>query len=271
MKISVVMPTFNSEKFISESLFSIKNQTYENWELIIMDNLSSDKTEAIVKNFGFSDKIKFFKEKDTCIPDALNKGFEKCSGDIFCWLNSDDVYLNKNVFLDIVKIFENKKIDFSVGNFCTMDEKGKINKSLYAWFPENQKMKKYTYFNILTASLFFTKSSYKKFGSFSTNWRNGWEYELTIFLFKNLNGKYINSFLSSYRIHELADSIVDSDGFKLSMKEVFDKHNVDWSMKYNSFERLIFNFKNGILIDFLLNIIVDKYKNNSWKDLFFKI
>ena len=107
----------------------------------------------------------------------------------------------------------------------------------------------------------FSSSFFNKFNSFSTLWNDGWEYEITMFLFKNFYGKYLNSFLASYRIHNLSSSIINSEKFKTSMNEVFLKQKMDWSMKYSYTERMIFNIKNGILIDVIGNIFKDKYNN----------
>ena len=90
-KISVITVTKNSEKFLEENIDSLTNQTYKNFEHIIIDGQSTDKTvEMIKKN---SDKISYWKsEQDINLYDAMNKGIRASTGDIIGILNSDDVY-----------------------------------------------------------------------------------------------------------------------------------------------------------------------------------
>jgi glycosyltransferase involved in cell wall biosynthesis len=91
-KISIVMPSYNQVKFIENSILSILNQEYHSIELIIVDGGSTDGTTDIIKKY--EKHIAYWvSEKDEGQSDALNKGFEKCTGEIYGWLNADDVYL----------------------------------------------------------------------------------------------------------------------------------------------------------------------------------
>ena len=93
-KISIVMPSFNHSQYIERSILSVLNQGYPNLELIIIDGGSIDGTVEIIKKY--SKYIDYWiSEKDKGQSDALNKGFQKASGQIYGWLNSDDVYLPK--------------------------------------------------------------------------------------------------------------------------------------------------------------------------------
>ena len=78
------------------------NQTYDNWEIIICDNNSTDNTVRLIKNLIKEDgRVKIIQKKDSGVAEALNTGFNLSSGQILCWLNSDDLYLSKNT-LEIV-------------------------------------------------------------------------------------------------------------------------------------------------------------------------
>ncbi len=95
VKISIIVPTYNSEKFISASIFSVKNQTHSNWELIIIDDCSSDNTGQVIKEFSSSDhRIKYIKlDKNSGAAVARNRGVEIASGEYLAFLDSDDVWL----------------------------------------------------------------------------------------------------------------------------------------------------------------------------------
>jgi len=93
--VSIIIPIFNREKLIGETLDSIIQQTYTNWECIIVDDCSSDETEIIVKSYRSKDKrIKFFKKPLNRLKGAnacRNYGFEISKGTYIQWFDSDDL------------------------------------------------------------------------------------------------------------------------------------------------------------------------------------
>ncbi len=95
-KISVIMPTYNHAKYISSAVDSVLNQTFENWELVIIDNYSDDNTQEVVENY--SDKrIKYIKfHNHGIIAASRNEGIKKAQGEYVAFLDSDDQWkLNK--------------------------------------------------------------------------------------------------------------------------------------------------------------------------------
>jgi glycosyltransferase len=109
MKISIVTPTFNSAKTILDTCKSITSQTYQNFEHIIIDNLSTDGTLELIKNHykdkNLEDKLFVFSEKDFGISDAFNRGITKATGKIIAILNSDDYYLERDLFQNVIDVF----------------------------------------------------------------------------------------------------------------------------------------------------------------------
>ena len=90
-RISIVTPSFNQGKYIEQTIQSVLNQNYPNLEYIIIDGGSTDNTVEIIKKY--ETQISYWiSEPDKGQTDAINKGFAKCTGDIFNWINSDDYY-----------------------------------------------------------------------------------------------------------------------------------------------------------------------------------
>ena len=90
-RVSIVMPSYNKKDFIERSILSVINQNYPNIELIIVDGGSADGTIEIIRKY--EKNIAFWiSEKDNGQSDALNKGFKHCTGKIYGFLNSDDIY-----------------------------------------------------------------------------------------------------------------------------------------------------------------------------------
>ena len=90
--VSIVMPTYNSELYVKESVESILNQTYSNLELIIIDGYSTDSTEKIISSFK-SDKIRFYRqiEKGSGLASALNDGITVANGEFIARMDTDDI------------------------------------------------------------------------------------------------------------------------------------------------------------------------------------
>jgi len=131
MKISIVTPTFNSEATILNNVNSIIDQTYSNYEHILVDNESSDNTLNLVKKKyserNSTEKLRIIREKDKGIAEAFNKGVAAASGEIIGILNSDDRYYNYSVLEKVVKSFGDNENLFAHGNIF-------FNDPLYLWF-----------------------------------------------------------------------------------------------------------------------------------------
>ena len=93
-KISVITVCYNSKKTIEDTIKSVLNQTYQNYEYIIIDGCSTDGTIDLVKSYipKFNGRLTFISEPDKGIYNAMNKGIRKATGDLICLLNSDDYY-----------------------------------------------------------------------------------------------------------------------------------------------------------------------------------
>lgn len=134
-KISIVTPSFNQGKYIEQTILSILNQNYPNLEYIIIDGGSKDESISILKKY--EKYISYWvSEPDKGQTDAINKGFLKCTGDIFNWLNSDDIYA-PGVLHEIAKMYRENP---NVSCFCGREDrflKDKILNTSYGTSIEN--------------------------------------------------------------------------------------------------------------------------------------
>ena len=131
MKFSILIPTFNSAKTIQDTIDSIRLQKFTSYEIIVIDNNSTDHTIQILKKNKLPN-IKFIIEKDEGIYDAINKGILNARGDIISLLHSDDIYYNSSALQIISEIFDQKKIDIVYGDLVYV-KKNNLNKIIRYW------------------------------------------------------------------------------------------------------------------------------------------
>ncbi|MEI7503759.1 MAG: glycosyltransferase family 2 protein [Paludibacter sp.] len=115
VKVSIITPSYNQGNYLEETILSVLNQSYQNIEYIIIDGGSSDQSVEVIRKY--EDRINFWvSEPDKGQADAINKGLKKASGDLVCWINSDDL-LYPNFVSDRVRQFaENESVDFIYGD-----------------------------------------------------------------------------------------------------------------------------------------------------------
>ena len=123
--ISLITPTFNSEKVLSSNLKSVKMQSFKNFEHLIIDGKSIDKTISLSKSFEHVSKI--ISEPDKGIYDAINKGIKNSTGEIIGFLNSDDTFYDENSLQHIVDAFD-KNTDCVFGDLIYTDKNQNIKR-----------------------------------------------------------------------------------------------------------------------------------------------
>lgn len=115
--VSVIMPVYNSEKYLNEAIQSILNQTYENIELIIIDDCSTDFSKEIIKNIN-SEKINFIKnEKNMGVSFTRNLGFKLAKGKYIALMDADDISLPTRIKMQVEFLEKNKEFGLVSGHF----------------------------------------------------------------------------------------------------------------------------------------------------------
>ena len=174
------MPVYNSEEYINESITSILNQTYENFELIIIDDGSTDNSKEICKNLSKKDNRIIFLDNDHVgLTKSLNKALEIAKGKYVARQDADDVSL-PNRFERQIKWFLKDKRRVLCGTNCkilTQNNKYKNNRSLK--FTSNGIRKKLQYSNCFVhSSTMFLRESAQKLGNYDENLKFAQDYDL---------------------------------------------------------------------------------------------
>lgn len=149
--VSIIMPSWNTAGFIAESIQSVMDQTYKNWELLIVDDCSTDNTDEVVAAFT-DDRIKYFKnEKNSGAALTRNKAMREAQGEWIAFLDSDDLWM-PNKLENQINFMKNNGYNFSYTEYEKIDEEGKpLN--IYVTGPSfvnKRKMYNYDYIGQLT-------------------------------------------------------------------------------------------------------------------------
>jgi glycosyltransferase involved in cell wall biosynthesis len=261
--ISIIIPSLNSKKFLKDTLYSVKHQSYKNFEIIISDGGSKDSTLKIIKSYNFRN-IKIISRFDNGVSQALNRGFLLASGNVLCWLNTSDFYLSKDTLLNVANAFQ-KKIDFAFGHMCVVSEKGKIISENIAHYPLKKSFEYQN--NLFTGSLFFTKNTWRQFRGFKEKYKIMFEYQLIDFLFKNCKGYLIDNFLAGWRIHNNSLSMLNKDLAYKESKEIYYKKK-KISLFLAKLWRIYALFKQDNLLKLSLKKIYSSKIGKHWKSSF---
>lgn len=113
MKFSIILPTYNRAGFLPQAIVSVLAQTYCNWELLVIDDGSTDNTREVVNHFISKDvRVKYFYQKNQERSAARNHGIEKSSGEWICFLDSDDYFLENHLEVLQKNIILHQEIKF---------------------------------------------------------------------------------------------------------------------------------------------------------------
>lgn len=158
--VSIVMPAYNCEKYIREAINSVLNQTYQNWELLVIDDGSKDKTSYIIKEFENKDsRIRYIKnEKNMGVSATRNRGIFIASSEWIAFLDSDDMW-EKTKLEKQIKMAEEKSAEFLFTGSSYINEEGKPYKGIFR-VTESVTYKKLRNQNVISCSSVLIKKKF---------------------------------------------------------------------------------------------------------------
>lgn len=244
--VSIITPTYNAEKYIRETLLSVVNQSYQNWEMILADDASTDGTIAIIKEFAQKDnRIKLFKlQENRGNGFARNAALEKASGKYIAYLDADDLWFSDKLQKQI-QFLKTHKLPFTFSFYDSIDEEGNnLNRRVESPNPLTYKQLFFcNYVGNLTA--IYDSDYFGKIVLKNSQKRQDWRIWLTIL--KQIQiARPVPEPLAFYRIRK--DS-VSSSKFKLI------KHNFG---VYREFHGYNFVFSVLLMMRFLFTQLVIK-------------
>ena len=254
--VSIVLPVYNGEKYLAQSIESVLQQDYKNIELIIVNDCSTDNTENIILKYKELDsRIVYIKnESNYKLPKSLNVGFAKAKGEYYSWTSDDNVY-HKDAIKKMVDYLDNHT---NVGLVCTdmniINENGDY---LY-------RFKVGTYERILTgnnvgACFLYRASVAVEVGEYSTDLLYIEDYEYWLRIYFNSKIDYLNEVLYEYRHH--SNSLTESkkndvqnalECFLWNNLTKYERMNIPKDEIFELFTRLMYyKKKNPVIISYI--------------------
>lgn len=201
-KISIVTPVYNQVHFIEQTICSVINQGYPNLEYIIIDGGSTDGTIDIIKKY--SNRISYWvSEPDNGMYDAIQKGFEKSTGEIMGWLNSDDIYYDKCLFAVANAFQNNPQVEWLTGMQTTIDAEGLIIRNAQGRFLSKYNFIMRDFQWISQESTLWRRDLWNKCGGrLATSLRYAGDFELWLRFIQQSPLYHLQSPIGTYRIRQ---------------------------------------------------------------------
>lgn len=251
--VSVVMPVYNDQRFLQESLLSIRNQTYKNLEFIIVNDGSSDKSAEIITNNALEDKrIIAINQNHSGLTKAFNKGISISRGNLIAIQDSDDVSLPERIEKEIEFLSKNEEYGLVGSRWRLIDEHGRALEQMVPFLNSDKQLRNHIFsFNPFCHSSFMLRREViDKIGDYNENFLYAQDYHFIIRIMRHFKVYNLDDVLVLKRRHSGAISV------KYTKKQFF------YIIKAKKFAinylRLPWIFKLKLLKDIIVYLMPDR-------------
>ncbi len=208
LSISIIIPTFNSACTLKACLQSITEQDYDNFEVWIIDALSTDETLSIVKSYAAKFPfINFISEADNGIYDAMNKGIDLCKGNWLYFLGSDDILHNNKVLSTIALKIADSNADVIYGNVI-MRGQNKWNLDNVI-FDGKYNLPKFIDRNICHQAIFYKKSVVEKIGYYNLKYVTNADFDYNMRCYAKYTFTFIDLIIADFFVGGQSSNVED--------------------------------------------------------------
>ncbi len=192
---SIIIPTFNSASDIANALTSVLNQTFQDFEVIVVDGLSKDETLNIVGSFQ-DKRIKVISEKDYGIYDAMNKGIRTANGQWLYFLGSDDSLYDNDVLGNVHGFISNTSSKVVYGNVVVKGNTGWANDGQV--YDGEFDLEKLLNVNIAHQAIFYHRSVFSICGKYNLHYKVCADYDMNLRVASRFKMDYMNIKVSNF-------------------------------------------------------------------------
>lgn len=220
--ISIVLPVYNGEKFLEKSIESCLYQTYANWELLIIDDGSVDKSAEIARQYEKRDsRIHYYRnEYNLKLPRTLNRGFSLAKGEYLTW-TSDDNYYYERALEKMVEKLNNSDSEFVFASCAIINENGEQVSTIAAPLDYENAIWDYDF---VGACFMYTRKVYETIGDYDPALFLCEDYDYWLRIFASFKVDYLDEILYAYRHHAKALSVTHKEGQYEALEKVLLKN-----------------------------------------------
>jgi len=230
--VSIVVPSYNHAKYIKETILSLVHQTYQNIELIIIDDGSKDNSVEILKGLQKEFDFQLILRENRGLIATLNEGLALANGKYFCVVASDDIFMLNKIEIQVAFMEQNPEYALCFGKMKIIDENSKYVKD----FKVKKIKSGFMFYNIFAKKFIITaptvmlqKNILQDIGGYSQEFYIE-DFPLWLKLSLKYPFGYINEYLVSYRIHGKNMSSNISTSIQ-EMDKVLNRYNIDSKTK----------------------------------------
>lgn len=257
-KVSIVLPVYNGGEHLEEAISSVLSQTYENLELIIVDDCSTDNTPQIISNFMEKDnRVKTIRNKvNQKLPRSLNIGFSLAEGELLTWTSDDNRYKSNAIEKMSEYLEHHTEVEMVYCDYTLIDENGTEVEEKHLDEPERLPWR-----NTVGACFLYSRKVAQKVGNYDSEMFLAEDYDYWIRIYKEGGIAHLSENLYHYRRHGKSLTSTRLEEIKHQTVLLWMKH---W--------KFIFSQLNGIkekcrYCNMVLNKESDIYKHDTYKEI----
>ncbi len=222
--ISIVLPVYNGEKYLRESIDSVLAQTYKNWELLIVDDCSTDSSAAIAKEYASKDRRIYYyrNENNLRLPRNLNKGFRLAKGDYLTWTSDDNKFKPTALEKMYDALKNNQNAQFVFASCRVINSEGEEIEYIMV---DDKRKKQIVGHNVVGACFMYTRKAYEEVGEYNPDFTLVEDYDYWQRIYAKFNAVAISDILYEYRWHDGAlTSTMKKDTFNKTLEKMLLKN-----------------------------------------------
>jgi len=222
-KVSVVLTCYNGARWISAATESILAQTYKNFELVVIDDGSTDNSKEIVSSYLCDERVRYIYQENRGFSAAVNRGIKEGKGDLIGFVGQDDLWLHNKLEVQVKYLNEHEDVDVFHSNYCFINSEGKIIKVRDIKIPSFSSRKKLIEYLFLNNFMGFEtvlakKKCFDEVGFFDERMVAFSDHDIWLRIAGKFNIAYIDLPLVKKREHELQ---LSKTGIERGLKDKF--------------------------------------------------
>lgn len=228
-RISIVTPSYNQAHFLEETIQSVLDQGYPHLEYIVMDGGSTDDSAEIIR--GYAERLTYWvSAPDGGQANAIEQGFERATGEILGWVNSDDLLLPGSLEHVAHQFRQHPEVDFLAGGFVPIDEQGRVTWCFWPVTPTFERLLLVGFY-VGQQACFWTRRAYDRAGGIDPSFHFAMDGDLFLRILRC--GKAISTtrLLACFRSHRASKSARLQDVNEAERARIQDRWNYNKLMR----------------------------------------